>query len=125
MPAPTVIAGGCHCGAVRFSVRLREWVAVRCNCSICTMKGLLHAIVDASDFTLLSGEEFLTTYTFHTHTAKHTFCRLCGVQSFYTPRSHPDGIDVNVHCLDESVVDRMEIRTFNGEQWEESIHTLR
>lgn len=37
------------------------------------------------------GSDNLTTYTFNTHAAKHTFCKTCGVQSFYTPRSNPDG----------------------------------
>ncbi|PIO61116.1 hypothetical protein TELCIR_17369, partial [Teladorsagia circumcincta] len=38
------------------------------------------------------GEEYLTTYTFNTHRAKHKFCSICGVQSFYVPRSNPDSI---------------------------------
>lgn len=40
---------------------------------------------------VFQGSEDITTYTFNTHTAKHTFCKICGVQSFYTPRSNPDG----------------------------------
>ena len=42
-------------------------------------------------FPMSQGEEDLTTYTFNTHAAKHTFCKICGVQSFYTPRSNPNG----------------------------------
>ena len=39
----------------------------------------------------MQGQDKLTTYTFNTGKAKHTFCSICGVQSFYTPRSNPDG----------------------------------
>lgn len=37
------------------------------------------------------GAESITTYTFNTHKAQHTFCKRCGVQSFYSPRSNPGG----------------------------------
>jgi hypothetical protein len=120
-----IYEGGCHCGAVRFSVKVREYKAVDCNCSICSKKGFLHLIVPAEDFMLLRGEENLSTYTFNTGTAKHLFCRICGIHSFYRPRSHPDGFDVNVRCLDGDVSDLFEITPFEGRQWEDNIDTLR
>ncbi|XP_056140757.1 centromere protein V isoform X2 [Lampris incognitus] len=84
--------GGCHCGAVRFEVWGSPDLHVfHCNCSICTKKQNHHFIVPKSQFTLLQGSENLITYTFNTHIAKHSFCKVCGVQSFYTPRSNPDG----------------------------------
>uniref|UniRef100_A0A480MXX7 Centromere protein V n=1 Tax=Sus scrofa TaxID=9823 RepID=A0A480MXX7_PIG len=84
--------GGCHCGAVRFEV----WASADlhifdCNCSICKKKQNRHFIVPASRFKLLKGAESITTYTFNTHKAQHTFCKRCGVQSFYSPRSNPGG----------------------------------
>uniref|UniRef100_A0A8C6KYY3 Centromere protein V n=1 Tax=Nothobranchius furzeri TaxID=105023 RepID=A0A8C6KYY3_NOTFU len=89
-------SGGCHCGAVRFEVWSSPDLHVfHCNCSICTKKQNHHFIVPKNHFTLLQGLENLTTYTFNTHVAKHTFCRTCGVQSFYTPRSNPDGYGEN------------------------------
>jgi hypothetical protein len=93
--------GGCHCGAVRFEVEVPETVEVEdCNCSICSMSGFLHLIVPRRDFRLLSGEDALVTYTFNTGVAQHRFCRICGIKSFYIPRSNPDGVDVNLRCLD-------------------------
>ena len=99
---PTRIhAGGCHCGAVRFEVEVPGDVEVEdCNCSICRMTGFLHLIVPASRFRLLAGEDSLATYRFNTGVAQHRFCRVCGIKSFYVPRSNPDGIDVNLRCLD-------------------------
>ena len=92
---------------------------LECNCSICTKKGILHLIVPPQDFTLLQGEEHLATYQFNTNTAKHTFCRQCGMHPFYVPRSDPDKISVNARCLDG--VDPALLRPsrfFDGRNWE-------
>ena len=55
--------------------------------------------VPREDFELLRGDEALTTYQFNTNTAKHIFCKYCGIHSFYVPRLHPDRISVNARCL--------------------------
>jgi hypothetical protein len=84
-----------------------------CNCSICRMGGFLHLIVPATRFRLLSGADDLTQYTFNTGAAKHRFCRVCGIKSFYIPRSHPDGVDVNARCLDPGTVTAMTVTPFD------------
>lgn len=117
--------GGCHCGAVRFRVVVDKHKADDCNCSICTKKGFLHLIIPAEQFTLLQGADVLTTYTFNTGIAQHTFCRICGIHAFYRPRSHPHSIDVNIRCLDGDVLSRFEIVPFDGANWEQNIHKLR
>ena len=106
--------GGCHCGRVRFEVDAPARVAaIQCNCSICRMTGFLHLIVPAARFRLSSGTEFLSEYTFNTGAAKHRFCRICGIKSFYVPRSNPDGIDVNVHCLDPATIEAVDVSPFD------------
>ena len=87
--------------------------AIECNCSICRMTGFLHLIVPAARFRLLRGAEFLTEYTFNTGAAKHRFCKICGIKVFYIPRSHPDGIDVNVRCLDPETIESVIVRQFD------------
>ncbi|GFE69680.1 GFA family protein [Chroococcus sp. FPU101] len=116
--------GGCHCGAIRFCVMVKEHLAVDCNCTICRKKGFIHLIVPPEQFTLLKGADSLSTYTFNTQVAKHHFCRICGIHPFYQPRSHPNFIDVNVRCLDDDVLSNFEIRAFDGANWEENIHKL-
>ena len=75
-------------------------------------------------FRLLTGEDKLTTYTFNTGTAKHHFCSVCGIKSFYVPRSKPDGFSVNVRCLDEGAVTRHRASAlFDGKHWEEAMTT--
>jgi hypothetical protein len=111
--------GGCHCGRVRFEVLAPARVSVSdCNCSICAKSGYLHLVVPADRFKLLSGSEALTTYTFNTGTAKHLFCSVCGIKSFYVPRSHPDGFSVNLRCLDPGTIEEATIRKFDGQNWE-------
>ena len=108
--------GGCHCGRVRFEVYApARLTVVECKCSICVKSGYLHLIVPQSRFRLLQGAEFLTTYTFNTGIAKHLFCSVCGVKSFYVPRSHPDGYSVNARCIDAPTVEGILVERFDGE----------
>lgn len=117
--------GGCHCGAVRFEVDAPEDVVVyECNCSICARSGFLHLLVPASHFRLLAGREHLTAYTFGTHEARHLFCRICGVKSFYVPRSNPDGYSVNLRCLEPGTVRAASVEPFDGKNWEKNAHAL-
>ena len=115
--------GGCHCGAVRFQVECEDAVEVEdCNCSICRKTGFLHLIVPLSRFRLLQGEDALTTYRFNTGVAAHHFCRICGVKPFYVPRSNPEGMDVNVRCLDDPLA--LTIVPFDGDNWEANAAAL-
>ena len=111
-------AGGCHCRRVRFRVTGDLSRVTVCNCSMCTMKGLLHMIVAVDQFEILSGRDALTTYSFNTHVAKHTFCSVCGIHPFYVPRSNPDMIDVNVRCIDDIDLTTINPMSFDGKHWE-------
>ncbi|AFY42956.1 GFA family protein [Nostoc sp. PCC 7107] len=124
IPEPMIYEGGCHCGAVRFRVVVKQHKVDDCNCSICRKKGFLHLIIPKEQFTLLQGENELTTYKFNTGVAQHKFCSICGIHSFYIPRSHPDCIDVNVRCLDGDVIANFEVIPFDGMNWEANIHKL-
>lgn len=107
-----------------FEVEAPEQIEVEdCNCSMCAKSGFLHLIVPRSKFTLLSGQESIETYTFNTGVAKHTFCRLCGIKPFYTPRSNPDGVDVNARCLDIPPK-AMAVVKFDGQNWEKNADQL-
>ncbi|MFL0796437.1 MAG: GFA family protein [Cellvibrionaceae bacterium] len=116
--------GSCHCNAVKFQIEAPEEVEVeRCNCSICAKSDFLHLILPLSKFELLQGKDSITTYTFNTGVAKHTFCKHCGVKPFYTPRSNPDGIDINVNCLDTKP-SKINIVEFDGQNWEDNAQEL-
>ncbi len=117
--------GGCHCGDVRFEVMTAETVeAQTCNCSVCAKTGFIHVIVPDSRFRITKGAERLTTYTFNTHTARHTFCSTCGVKAFYRPRSNPDGWSINARCLDDTAGLEITVEPFDGRNWELHADTL-
>ncbi len=119
-----IYKGSCHCGAVQYEVEAPEGIICQdCNCSICSKSGYLHLIVPKSKFKLQQGEDDLTTYTFDTGEAKHKFCKICGIKSFYVPRSNPDGYDVNVRCLDPQP-EELIIEIFDGKNWEAHAHKL-
>lgn len=115
--------GGCHCGAVRFKVRVTERRAVACNCSICAKKGFVNVISTPENFELLSGEDELRSYRFNTEQAEHRFCCICGIHPFSRPRSHPGAYDVNGRCLDAGL-DGWDIEIFDGIHWEENVAKL-
>lgn len=114
-----MVHASCHCERVKFTVRVNvPFTAIECNCSICCKKGYLHLTV-AKECVCISSESLtnLTTYTFNTDVAQHTFCSTCGVQPLYTPRSNPECYSVNVRCLSiDGVVPivKLDGRNFTG-----------
>lgn len=122
MTDPTTIPGGCHCGAVRFEALIREPrpELLDCNCSMCSKTGFLHLIVPHEDFTLVSGDDALTSYRFGSEQANHLFCNRCGVKSFYQPRSHPEAWSVNLRALDAGHGLEVDVVPFDGRDWEKA-----
>lgn len=120
---PVEYNGGCHCGAVRFRFEAGAVLDVlRCNCSICSRTGYLHVTVPHTAFTLLTDPAALIDYRFGTRMAVHWFCRVCGIKSFYQPRSHPDCYSVHLRCIDGEP--QAQIVDFDGRDWERSKERL-
>jgi hypothetical protein len=97
-----VLDAACHCGTVRFTLRLADGLrsARRCNCSYCRMRGAVAVSADLADIEVLQGREALTLYRFNTGEAKHYFCSRCGIYTFHQRRSRPDQYGVNVACIE-------------------------
>jgi hypothetical protein len=85
------------------------------------MKKNWHFIIPEANFKLLTGAESLQEYRFNKKIAKHMFCKNCGVQAFYRPRSNVDGYAVTLACVDKDQVKRYEIHHFDGNEWENFI----
>lgn len=96
--------------------------ALECNCSVCRMTGFMHVMVPHEQFELISGRDALSDYRFGTGAAEHLFCRICGIKSFYQPRSHPGAWSVNARCLDEPL--ELALEQFDGANWEAAIKQL-
>jgi hypothetical protein len=95
------IDGACHCGTVRFRVRLANGLhtARRCTCSYCRMRGAVAVSANLDGMEILAGGEALTLYQFGTMSAKHYFCSRCGIYTHHRRRSDPNQYGVNVACL--------------------------
>ncbi|CAG0917459.1 unnamed protein product [Notodromas monacha] len=107
--------GSCHCGTVKWQVYADEEISViECNCSVCKKKHSRYFIVPLDHFCITAGHEHLLTYSFNTHTAKHNFCRTCGVQSFFIPRTNPDAVGIMPHCIDSLTVKKEKVIKFDG-----------
>ena len=91
--------GSCHCRSVRFEITTDFPELTMCDCSICRRKNALMVKVHESMFILLKGAESLTEYQFHTRTARHFFCKICGIYPFHRKRVTPDYVGINVFCL--------------------------
>lgn len=112
--------GSCHCRAVQFTVQAPADLTVwRCNCSVCMMKQNHHFIVPEAHFSLLAGQDSLTDYRFNTGQAKHLFCKVCGVQAFYRPRSNPDGYAVTIYCVNRPEGTTVTYKDYDGQNWEQ------
>ncbi len=99
---PVFRNGACHCGAVRFRVKLSEGLATarRCNCSLCGMRGAVAVTARRGDLEITEGAEHLRLYQFHTMQAEHHFCGRCGIYTHHRRRSNLDELGVNVACLE-------------------------
>ena len=94
-----IYSGSCHCGAVQFEIDSDFPELTTCDCSICRRKNALMVKVHESEFRLLSDEQALSKYQFHTQTATHYFCKTCGIYPFHRKRVTPDHFGINVFCL--------------------------
>lgn len=109
--------GGCHCGKVRYEVKLDlEKPVISCNCSMCGRAGTLLTFVPAERFKLLSGEDALTDYQFNKHVIHHLFCRTCGIKSFARGQGadHQPVVAVNTRCLDDVDTAALKVQPFDG-----------
>lgn len=114
--------GSCHCQSIKIRVKAPKHLVVwDCNCSICYMKRNHHFIIPERNFELIQGEDFQSEYQFNTKVAKHIFCKNCGVQVYYRPRSNPDGFAITLYCIPQNQLHSFEVLPFNGLQWESFI----
>ena len=107
--------GSCHCGAVQFDIETEITELTMCDCSLCSKKNALMCTAHESGFKLLAGNDKLSLYQWNTGTAKHYFCKTCGIYPFHMPRAAPDQYSVNVACLDGVDMASLKINQFDGE----------
>lgn len=117
-------SGSCHCGAVQFEVRGPITRATTCTCSICSRLGAIWHATDDAGLTIVKGEDELSVYQFGTKTAKHYFCRHCGIHPFSRPRIDPRIWVVNLRCVPGVKPDGLKASVFDGANWEAAAQAL-
>jgi hypothetical protein len=108
--------GSCHCGAVQFEIESDFPELTTCDCSICSKKNAVMVKVHESRFKLLSGAESLSEYQFHTRTARHYFCCVCGIYPFHRKRVTPEFLGINVFCLENFDPTGIPVRATAGKE---------
>ncbi|MBB3064635.1 GFA family protein [Limibacillus halophilus] len=112
-----ILKSTCHCGAVELALTVPDGLKNprRCNCSICSRKGAVVASVKLENLEVVKGREFLTEYSFNTHTAKHYFCKVCGIYTHHRRRSDPSEYGVNIACIDGVLIeDYLDVECSDG-----------
>ena len=117
-------SGACHCGAVQFEVRGPIKRATTCTCSICSRLGAVWHATDEAGLRIVEGEEELSLYQFGTKTAKHYFCRHCGIHPFSRPRINPKLWVVNLRCVPGVKLEEVPASVFDGANWEAAAKAL-
>ena len=72
----------------------------RCNCSLCRRKGAIMATVPLARLKVTKGADNLGLYQWNTMTAKHYFCKTCGIYTHHQRRSDPNEFGFNIACID-------------------------
>lgn len=106
--------GSCHCGRIRFEIDAEIDHVTRCDCSLCRKKNALMTKVSEDAFRFLGDREFLGLYEWNTRTAKHYFCRVCGIYTFHRKRIDPTMFGVNAACLDDLDLDTIPVVPVDG-----------
>lgn len=114
----TIYKGSCHCAQVQFEVDCDLSKTMECNCSICSHKGAIYSPARHNNFKITQGKDSLTLYQFGTKTAKHHFCKHCGIHPFVNPRLAPNLWLVNVRCLNGVEIEKIHPKLFDGKNWE-------
>lgn len=112
-----VYQGSCHCGAIRFSYEGEAITkGLRCNCSICARKGAMMSPepIAPEQLKIEAEDDALGLYQFGIKTAKHYFCKQCGIYTFHETARKPGHFRVNLGCVEGVDTFSLEADVFDG-----------
>ena len=108
--------GSCHCGSIKFEIDSDLEKIVQCNCSICIKRNAKMIMISKENFKLLEGSENLSLYQFNTEIAKHFFCTKCGIYTHHNRKSDPNGMGVNLGCVEGLDPMEFDVIQFDGKK---------
>ena len=109
----------CHCGAVELRVRLSDGMNTmrRCDCSFCRRRQAAAVTAPLNGVEIVKGADNLSLYTWGTGTAKHYFCKTCGIYTHHQRRSNPNEYGVNA-----ANIEGINPRDFEPISWSDGIN---
>jgi hypothetical protein len=108
--------GSCHCSSIKFEIDSDLEKIVQCNCSICIKRNAKMIMIPKENFKLLEGSESLSLYQFNTEIAKHFFCKKCGIYTHHNRKSDPNGMGVNLGCVEGLDPMEFDVIQFDGKK---------
>jgi hypothetical protein len=114
---PETYQGSCHCGAIKFSYSGEKIEkGLRCNCSICSRKGAMMSmqVIPEDKLDITASENALGLYQFGQKTAKHFFCKQCGIYPFHETARAPGHYRVNLGCIEGIDTFALQADVFDG-----------
>jgi len=91
----------CHCRTVEIQVDTDLDNIKQCNCSICKRKNAKMNLIPKDSIKIVKGKNNLSSYKFNTMKAEHFFCKTCGIYTHHNRRNDPNGVGINIGCIDE------------------------
>jgi hypothetical protein len=116
-----VIAGSCHCGAVRIAVVEAPAIVTSCNCSICRRLGTLWAYYRPAQVTLTHAPGATDTYSWDDKSIAFRRCATCGCTTHWESITDPpiDRMGVNARLLDIDL-ETVEVKYLDGASYPRS-----
>ena len=110
------ITASCHCGSVTLTATLPNGLdPARCTCSFCARRQAAAVTATASSVEITKGAENLSLYAWGTGTAKHYFCKTCGIYTHHQRRSNPEECGINLGCIEgQNVWEHEPVRWTDG-----------
>ncbi|KEJ89217.1 GFA family protein [Sulfitobacter donghicola] len=95
------VTASCHCGATAVRATLPNGLAdaSRCTCSFCKRRQAAAVTATTASVVVTKGADNLQLYSWGTGTAKHYFCKTCGIYLYHQRRSDPAQCGINLGCI--------------------------
>jgi hypothetical protein len=107
-----MIAGSCHCGAVRYEVETAPETVTSCACSICRRTGVLCAYYSPKQVRVSGETDF---YMWGDRMMEFHRCKVCGCHTHWTAVDRTyDRMGVNARMMPREVLDAAKIRYTGG-----------
>jgi len=111
-----MINGKCHCGNVKISIPHLTTTGTTCTCSICSRYAAVWGYFTNSEVKVSIGELGTKKYCHGEKQINFIHCKNCGcITHFASTKPGPDErLGINYRMFEQSVLDKLTIKVFDG-----------